>query len=197
MVTTTIGPPMAVCVIVAWRSGVSIQDCSGGSIQRFSGGLNGGGLNMVIGRCNGGCADGLVVVGMHCSGGCVLNRIVVFHQGPESPAGYSCKSPANVTVDDFVSCSPKFAANTSNIIKAAVTPAFAAQLPGVNGLGISIARLDVACGGDPNAQFQQLHLQLLVARHLVYRLLISLVEKTTFLDNATVRKLKAVLAGTG
>ncbi|GJW56043.1 putative germin-like protein [Tanacetum coccineum] len=39
---------------------------------------------------------------------------------------------------------PKFAANTSNIIKAAVTPAFAAQLPGVNGLGISIARLDVA-----------------------------------------------------
>ncbi|GJX49865.1 putative germin-like protein [Tanacetum coccineum] len=65
-------------------------------------------------------------------------------QGPESPAGYYCKSPANVTVDDFVPCSPKFAANTSNIIKAAVTPAFAAQLPGVNGLGISIARLDVA-----------------------------------------------------
>ncbi|GKC19938.1 auxin-binding protein ABP19a-like protein [Tanacetum coccineum] len=65
-------------------------------------------------------------------------------QGPESPVGYSCKSPANVTVDDFVPCSPKFATNTSNIIKAAITPTLAGQLPGVNGLGISIAWLDIA-----------------------------------------------------
>ena len=37
--------------------------------------------------------------------------------------------------------------NTSNLIKAAVTPAFAAQFPGVNGLGISFGRLDMAPGG--------------------------------------------------
>nr|GEV71992.1 hypothetical protein [Tanacetum cinerariifolium] len=49
--------------------------------ERFSGGLNGGGLNMVIGRCSDDCAGGLVVVGMQCGGGCVLKRIVVFHQG--------------------------------------------------------------------------------------------------------------------
>ncbi|XP_059432538.1 auxin-binding protein ABP19a-like [Corylus avellana] len=66
---------------------------------------------------------------------------------PESPAGYSCKKPAMVTVADFVYSGLGVAGNTSNIIKAAVTPAFAAQFPGVNGLGISLARLDLAAGG--------------------------------------------------
>ncbi|GJU85315.1 retrovirus-related pol polyprotein from transposon TNT 1-94 [Tanacetum coccineum] len=63
-------------------------------------------------------------------------------QGPESPAGNSCKSPANVIVDDFLSCSLMFTANTSNIIKATVThPTFAAQLPGVNGSEILLVTL--------------------------------------------------------
>lgn len=67
--------------------------------------------------------------------------------GPEGPAGYSCKNPANATVDDFTFTGLGAAGNTSNIIKAAVTPAFAAQFPGVNGLGVSMARLDLAPGG--------------------------------------------------
>ncbi|KMS96196.1 hypothetical protein BVRB_001060 [Beta vulgaris subsp. vulgaris] len=66
---------------------------------------------------------------------------------PDGPAGYSCKSPAKVTADDFVYHGLAAAGNTSNLIKAAVTPAFSAQFPGVNGLGISIARLDIAVGG--------------------------------------------------
>lgn len=66
---------------------------------------------------------------------------------PEGPAGYSCKAPAKVKVDDFVFSGLGTAGNTSNIIKAAVIPAFAAQFPGVNGLGISIARLDLAVDG--------------------------------------------------
>lgn len=66
---------------------------------------------------------------------------------PDGPAGYSCKNPANVTVDDFVFSGLRVTGNTSNLIKAAVTPAFAAQFPGINGLGISIARLDIAPGG--------------------------------------------------
>ncbi|KAJ8767344.1 hypothetical protein K2173_017388 [Erythroxylum novogranatense] len=64
---------------------------------------------------------------------------------PDSPAGYPCKP--NVTVADFVFSGLGIPGNTSNIIKAAVTPAFVSQFPGVNGLGISIARLDLAIGG--------------------------------------------------
>ncbi|KAJ7955974.1 Auxin-binding protein ABP19a [Quillaja saponaria] len=66
---------------------------------------------------------------------------------PDGPAGYACKKPVKVTVDDFVFSGLGIAGNTSNIIKAAVTPAFAAQFPGLNGLGISTARLDLAVGG--------------------------------------------------
>ncbi|KAI3711957.1 hypothetical protein L1987_70506 [Smallanthus sonchifolius] len=181
-------------------------------------------------------------------------------KGPESPAGYSCKPAAKVTVDDFVSMGLRAAGNTSNIIKAAVTPAFAAQFPGVNGLGISIARLDLAAGGvvpmhthpggselllvtqgsivagfisSANAVYVKtlkkgdimvfpqglLHfqvngggvtavafasfssatpgLQILDFALFANDLPSKLVEATTFLDDATVKKLKAVLGGTG
>ncbi|KAH7572064.1 hypothetical protein ACOSP7_015076 [Xanthoceras sorbifolium] len=180
--------------------------------------------------------------------------------GPEGPAGYSCKKPAKVTVDDFVFSGLGAAGNTSNIIKAAVTPAFAAQFPGVNGLGISMARLDLATGGvipmhtHPGASevlvvvqgsicagfissansvyfkslkmgdimvFPQglLHFQINAGRSsaLAYvsfsspspglqildyalfgnNLPSELIEQTTFLDDATVKKLKGVLGGSG
>ncbi|KAL6220921.1 hypothetical protein ACLB2K_008674 [Fragaria x ananassa] len=77
----------------------------------------------------------------------VQDFCVADYKAPEGPAGYSCKKPAKVTVDDFVFSGLGVAGNTTNIIKAAVTPAFAAQFPGVNGLGISLARLDLAPGG--------------------------------------------------
>lgn len=77
----------------------------------------------------------------------VQDFCVADYKAPEGPAGYSCKLPAKVTVDDFVFSGLGVAGNTTNIIKAAVTPAFAAQFPGVNGLGISLARLDLAPGG--------------------------------------------------
>lgn len=179
---------------------------------------------------------------------------------PEGPAGYSCKKPANVTVDDFVFSGLGKAGNTTNIINAAVTPAFATQFPGLNGLGISAARLDLAPNGviplhtHPGASevlvvvqgailagfissandvyvkrlnkgdimvFPQglLHFQI-NARGIPSIAFVSfsspipglqildfalfgnnlpskLVEKTTFLDEATVKKLKSVLGGTG
>ncbi|KAI8023562.1 Auxin-binding protein ABP19a [Camellia lanceoleosa] len=65
----------------------------------------------------------------------------------DGPAGYSCKKPAKVTVNDFVNSALGIAGNTSNLIKDAVTPAFAAQFSGVNGLGLSMARLDLAVDG--------------------------------------------------
>jgi quercetin dioxygenase-like cupin family protein len=68
-------------------------------------------------------------------------------KAPESTGGYPCKKPEEVTVADFVFSGLGIAGNTSNSIKAAVTPAFAPQFPGVNGLGVSLNRLDMAPGG--------------------------------------------------
>ena len=68
-------------------------------------------------------------------------------KGAGSPAGYACRMPSKVTVDDFVFAGLGVAGNTTNIISAAVTPAFVQQFPGVNGLGLSMARLDLAPAG--------------------------------------------------
>ena len=65
----------------------------------------------------------------------------------DTPAGYPCKAAASVSAGDFYYHGLAAAGNTSNLIKAAVTPAFVSQFPGVNGLGISAARLDIAVGG--------------------------------------------------
>ncbi|KAK9705558.1 hypothetical protein RND81_07G066200 [Saponaria officinalis] len=178
---------------------------------------------------------------------------------PDTPSGYPCKKVSKVTVNDFVYSGLGVAGNTSNIIKAAVTPAFDAQFPGVNGLGISLARLDIAVGGvvpmhtHPGASevliviqgsicagfissangvyfktlnkgdimvFPQglLHFQINSGKSRVLAFVgfsspspglqildfalfanslpSELVEKTTFLDDAQVKKLKGVLGGT-
>ncbi|KAI3714503.1 hypothetical protein L6452_21458 [Arctium lappa] len=65
----------------------------------------------------------------------------------DTPSGFPCKDAKKLSVDDFVYSGLGVAGNTTNLIKAAVTPAFTAQFPGVNGLGISMARLDLATGG--------------------------------------------------
>jgi len=67
--------------------------------------------------------------------------------GPDTPSGYTCKKPDTLTENDFVFSGLGATGNTSNIIKAAVTTAFANNFPGINGLGISLARLDLAVGG--------------------------------------------------
>ncbi|XP_052198733.1 auxin-binding protein ABP19a [Diospyros lotus] len=199
----------------------------------------------------------LVVSSAHAS---VVDFCVADFSLPNGPAGYSCKKPGKVTVNDFVFSGLGKAGNTSNIIKAAVTPAFAEQFPGLNGLGISLARLDLAVGGvvpmhtHPGASevlvvlqgsicagfissanavyfktlqkgdsmiFPQglLHfqvnfggipsiaivsfsspspgLQILDFALFANDLPSELVEKTTFLDDAQVKKLKAVLGGSG
>ncbi|KAF1870513.1 hypothetical protein Lal_00003719 [Lupinus albus] len=77
----------------------------------------------------------------------VVDFCVADYTFPNGPAGYSCKKPSSVTVDDFVYHALAISGNTTNIINAAVSPAFDAQFPGINGLGISIARLDLAVNG--------------------------------------------------
>ncbi|XP_059633222.1 auxin-binding protein ABP19a-like [Cornus florida] len=187
---------------------------------------------------------------------CVANLTL-----PTGPAGYPCKKAANVTADDFAFSGLAMAGNTSNLIKAAVTPAFVAQFPGLNGLGFSMARADLAPGGViPMHTHPSAHEMLLVVQGRISAGLISssdnkvylktlkkgdimvfpkgilhfqinaggipaiafvsfsdpdpglqildfalfannlpskLIEKVTFLDDAQVKKLKAVLGGTG
>jgi quercetin dioxygenase-like cupin family protein len=180
--------------------------------------------------------------------------------GPDTPTGFVCKKPAAVTVDDFVFSGLGAGGNTSNIIKAAVTPAFADKFAGVNGLGISMARLDLAVGGvipmhthpggsevlivvsgsicagfissDNKVYFKSLKkgdimafprgllhfqinaggtpalafvsfsserpgLQILDFALFANDLPSEIIETTTFLDDAQVKKLKGVLGGTG
>ncbi|KAL3642887.1 Auxin-binding protein abp20 [Castilleja foliolosa] len=64
-----------------------------------------------------------------------------------TPSGYPCKKSTSVSANDFAYHGLAAPGNTTNIISAAVTPAFDGQFPGVNGLGVSIARLDLAVGG--------------------------------------------------
>ncbi|THG06808.1 auxin-binding protein ABP19a-like [Camellia sinensis] len=195
------------------------------------------------------------------SHGSMLDFCVADFSLPDGPVGYSCKKPAKVTVNDFVYSALGIAGDANNLIKAKVTPAFAAQFPGVNGLGLSIARLDLAvdgvmpihthpggseilfvmegtiCAGFISSSanivyFKTLYkgdvmvfpqgllhfqfnsgnipalaivsfsspspgLQITDFALFANNLPSALVEKVTFLDDAQVKKLKAVLGGTG
>ncbi|TXG68376.1 hypothetical protein EZV62_003311 [Acer yangbiense] len=179
----------------------------------------------------------------------------------DGPSGYPCITPTKVTADHFAFSGLGVAGNTTNIIKAAVTPSFVAQFPAVNGLGLSSARLDLAPGGvipmhtHPAASeilfvvkgrikagfisssantvyvktlkrgdvmvFPQglLHFQINAGKYSALavvsfnspnpglqildfalfgnNLASTLVEQTTFLDDAQVKKLKGILGGTG
>ncbi|KAK7257351.1 hypothetical protein RIF29_31262 [Crotalaria pallida] len=62
-----------------------------------------------------------------------------------TPAGYPCKSPSTVTVDDFVFSN--FVEGKPNIFNFSFTPAFVDQFPAFNGLGLSASRFDIEVGG--------------------------------------------------
>ncbi|KAL2229148.1 auxin-binding protein ABP20-like [Sesamum indicum] len=66
---------------------------------------------------------------------------------PAGPAGYPCKKSASVTVNDFFYHGLTTPGSTKNRVGAGFAAAFDAQFPGVNGLGISISRLDLEVGG--------------------------------------------------
>ncbi|KAL9224663.1 hypothetical protein vseg_000679 [Gypsophila vaccaria] len=78
----------------------------------------------------------------------VVDFCVADFNYPLGPAGYPCKNPANLTVDDFVFSGLGVPADTSNnIFKVGVTAAFDVTFPALNGLGISMSRLDIGVGG--------------------------------------------------
>ncbi|XP_065851532.1 auxin-binding protein ABP20-like [Euphorbia lathyris] len=66
----------------------------------------------------------------------------------EGPGGYNCKKPESVTVKDFVfSSGLATPANITSLTKSSFTPASIAQFPGLNGLGVSMARIDMEVDG--------------------------------------------------
>ncbi|XP_060169213.1 putative germin-like protein 2-1 [Lycium barbarum] len=58
--------------------------------------------------------------------------------------GKFCKDPKDVTADDFFRASLNIPGNTSNQLGSAVTAVNVNNLPGLNTLGISLARIDYA-----------------------------------------------------
>ncbi|KNA06249.1 hypothetical protein SOVF_182840 [Spinacia oleracea] len=77
----------------------------------------------------------------------VVDYCVADFNYPVGPAGYPCKNPATLTADDFVFSGLGVAGNITPPFN--VGGAFAIDLtfPALNGLGLSIGRLDIGVGG--------------------------------------------------
>ncbi|XP_065850918.1 auxin-binding protein ABP20-like [Euphorbia lathyris] len=82
-----------------------------------------------------------------CSSYALVQDFCVADTSSAGPGGFNCKKPADVTVADFVFSGLATPANYTKLVKASFTPAFVDQLPGLNGLGVSIARFDLEVGG--------------------------------------------------
>ncbi|KAL9248874.1 Germin-like protein [Drosera capensis] len=61
--------------------------------------------------------------------------------------GFPCKNPANVTANDFFFAGIAKAGATNNTQGSVVTGANVEMIPGLNTLGVSLARIDYAPGG--------------------------------------------------
>ncbi|XP_047944691.1 putative germin-like protein 2-1 [Salvia hispanica] len=61
--------------------------------------------------------------------------------------GLACKTPASVQASDFLFSGLHMPADTKNPFGATVTPVTVTQLPGLNTLGIALARIDYAPKG--------------------------------------------------
>ncbi|KAL5229175.1 hypothetical protein ABZP36_017440 [Zizania latifolia] len=68
-------------------------------------------------------------------------------EGPLRVNGFPCKRLENVTVNDFFFDGLANAGNTGNAVGSVVTAANVERLPGLNTLGVSIARIDYAPWG--------------------------------------------------
>ncbi|KAJ8423282.1 hypothetical protein Cgig2_002638 [Carnegiea gigantea] len=77
----------------------------------------------------------------------VVDFCVADYSVANGPAGYSCKNASKVITDDFIFTGLGVKGNTSNFFKVAVNGAFDLTLPGLNGLGLSLFRLDIDVGG--------------------------------------------------
>ncbi|CAN0879247.1 Germin-like protein 1 [Linum grandiflorum] len=68
--------------------------------------------------------------------------------GGETPSGYPCKDPANVTVDDFIYTGFVHKGNTTNNPnRVAFDRAFVQRFPALNGLNLAVFRIDMEAEG--------------------------------------------------
>ncbi|KAL7142423.1 hypothetical protein ABFS83_08G122700 [Erythranthe nasuta] len=72
---------------------------------------------------------------------------VADHSGPVFVNGFACKDSKLAQATDFFFSGLHIPGNTSNPVGSKVTPANVAQIPGLNTLGISLARADFAPWG--------------------------------------------------
>ncbi|GKA33508.1 putative germin-like protein, partial [Tanacetum coccineum] len=79
-----------------------------------------------------------------------INLCVADLKGIKTPSGYSCKPVKKVSVDDFVYTGLRHRRKISKNVtrKASVTRASVAELPALNGQGVSISRVDLPRGGS-------------------------------------------------
>jgi len=68
-------------------------------------------------------------------------------KGPLRLNGFPCKRPVNVTANDFASNVLSSPGDTGNAVGSAETAANVEKLPGLNTLGVSLARIDFAPWG--------------------------------------------------
>ncbi|XP_022993950.1 germin-like protein subfamily 2 member 2 [Cucurbita maxima] len=64
--------------------------------------------------------------------------------------GFPCKEDANITAADFFFTGLANAATINNSVGSTVTPANVNKIPGLNTLGVSLARIDYAADGGLN-----------------------------------------------
>jgi len=74
---------------------------------------------------------------------CVANLLL-----SDTPSGYPCKPEKFVTANDFMYSSLAAAASTANPFKVGLTPVNVSNLSGLNGLGLSAARIDIGINGS-------------------------------------------------
>ncbi|KAK9715668.1 hypothetical protein RND81_06G181100 [Saponaria officinalis] len=164
----------------------------------------------------------LVILVTSSSVNTIIDFCVADLNQPLGPAGFPCRNPANLIMDDFVFSGLGVPADMSdNIFKVGVTAAVDGTFPVLNGLGLSMARLDIDVGGvvpihTPSfrAYFETLkkgdimifpqgllHFQVNVgdSPSLAFVSLNSafpVVEKITLLEAQQVKKLKQAFGGT-
>ncbi|MFS7965379.1 hypothetical protein Hanom_Chr09g00761561 [Helianthus anomalus] len=86
-------------------------------------------------------------VGVVTSNGPLQDFCVADLKSPVLVNGYPCKHPSSVSANDFYFGGLHLMGNTSNPFGSKVTPVYVTQLPGLNTLGIALARVDFAPWG--------------------------------------------------
>ena len=66
---------------------------------------------------------------------------------PRGPQGYACRDPVTLTADDFVFTGFRGEKNITDVFGYEITLGMSFAFPALNGLGISMARLDIAVDG--------------------------------------------------